>query len=327
MIVWVGIVVPMIVLAVGHGRPWSLAVAVPIFVFFPLAWFGLVWWRSRREVLIDVAGGGLTINERSGRIFALVDAKLGPWTTQGVALHLNSGPHRFVLGGRDRRLAPTTRLDAPAVQAVDAYLGPTEFNQLLAVGGSGGGSDMREPAPGEPTRCLLFPNPYLTEQLGAFAFWKKIRHQRSLFRPALTVDVEAAAVRISGMNGETPSVVVTRSQVAAAPGIFQLDSVTSGDGATHNYPATTGMLVNIPGLPPLAIGCLDLEGAQFRFSWRGDVARPMGRPDHVVSGADWLVLADSLGLTSYVDDLRQPSGSAAPQTLNPLSDNYFRGIS
>jgi hypothetical protein len=136
---------------------------------FGLAGTAYVWWRSRRKVIIGVTSDGLTVNQRTSGVFSFVDGKLGPWVNMGLALHLQCGSHRFVLGGRDRRIAPATRLDAPPVQAVDAWLWVSEFDELLAMGGRRSGVDVRGPALGEPTRCLLFPNPYLAEQMGLFS--------------------------------------------------------------------------------------------------------------------------------------------------------------
>lgn len=123
----------------------SQGVVIVVAGLVALSIFGVVgtayvWWRSRRKVLIDVTSDGLTLNQRAGHAFSFADAKLGPWVTMGVALHLHRGSRRFVLGGRDRRIAPATRLDGPPVQTVDAWLWAAEFDELLAVGGPPGGS-------------------------------------------------------------------------------------------------------------------------------------------------------------------------------------------
>ena len=97
--------------------------------------------------------------------------------TMGTALHLHCGPHRFVLGGRDHRIAAGTRIEAPDAGYglpvdVDAWLWAPDFDELLTMVGHRSGLDLRRPAPGEPTRCLLFPNPLLVQQMGSFAFRK-----------------------------------------------------------------------------------------------------------------------------------------------------------
>ncbi|OBH01754.1 hypothetical protein A5696_13340 [Mycobacterium sp. E2699] len=260
-----------------------------------------VWWRSRRNVVIGVTSDGLTVDQRRD-VFPFVDAKLGPWVNMGVALHLQSGSRRFVLGGRDRRIGPATRLDAPPVQAVDAWLWVSEFDELLAVAGRQSGLDLSGPALGEPTRCLLFPNPYLAEELGSFAFRKQLRLQRSLSEPSLVLDVDNDELRVLDPNGDALRASASRADATATPATFQPDSVTSGDGTTYDYPAIPGLAVSLLGAQPLTIGCLDLAGAGFRFSWRGDSSWPNERPAYVVSGADWLALVDKFGLTSQLED-------------------------
>jgi hypothetical protein len=115
---------------------------------------GLALWR---KFGITVSSDGLTVDRRPGDVYSLVDAQLGPWVIQGVALHLQCGRHLFWLGGRDRRVGPATRLDAQPVHSVDAWLSESDFDELLFSMG-GRWSRARGPAPGEPTRCLLFPN-------------------------------------------------------------------------------------------------------------------------------------------------------------------------
>ena len=258
-----------------------------------------MWWRSRQKVLIGVTSDGLTVNHRRDD-FRFSEAKLGPWVNMGVALHLQCGRHRFVLGGRDRRIAPTTRLDAQPVQAVDAWLWAKEFDELLAMGGSQSG-DLRAPAVGGPTRCFLFPNPYLAEGMGSFAFRKQHQLQQSLSKPSLVLDVDKNAMRVIDPKSDAPSASASRANVTVTSATFQADSVTGGDGSTYNYPATPGLAVSIPGMQPLTIGCLDLAGSDFRFAWRG-AARSNERPSYVVSAADLLALAEEFGLTAQLDD-------------------------
>jgi hypothetical protein len=266
-----------------------------------LAGTAYVWWRSRRRVIINVTGDGLTVNQRR-HAFPLVEAKLGPWVNMGVALHMRSGSHRFILGGRDRRIAPATQLDAPPVQTVDAWLWVEEFDELLAAGARHGGVDLRGPAIGEPTRCLLFPNPALAEQMGSFAFLKQHRLQQSLTKPSLLLDVDNNAIRVIDPDSDRSHFAAARADVTATPTTFQPDSVSSGDGSSYDYPATPGLTLRIPGAQPLTIGCSDLVGSRFRFAWRGDVHWPNERPDYLVSGADWLALAETFGLTPQLDD-------------------------
>ncbi|WP_142393473.1 hypothetical protein [Mycobacterium sp. 4858] len=303
---------------VAFGARVGLAVGMALFFLIPLPWLAYLWWRSHRKVLIDVTSDGLTVNQRPGRVFSFVDAQIGAWVTTGVALHLQCDSHRFVLGARDRRIAPATRLDAPPVQTVDAWLSDSEFDELLAIGGRRSGMDVRGPAPGEPTRCLLFPNPYLAEQISPYAIRKQLRLQRSLSQPSLVLDVDNDAIRVIDPNGNTLKASASGAQVIATPAIFQPDSVTSGDGSTYNYPAITGMVVGVPGVQPLPIGCLALVGSGFRFSWRDNVPSPNERPAYVVSGADWLTLTEKFALTRHLED-RAASAHNLP-TGNPTAD-------
>ena len=297
-------------LGVGLGVGWGLGLGAAVGSFVGLGmgtaillgWTAYLWWRSRRKILIDVTSDGLTVNQRPRETFSFVDAKLGPWVTMGVALHLQRGSRRFVLGGRDCRIAPATRLDAPPVPAVDAWLWDAEFDELLAMSGGRTELDIRGPAPGEPTRCLLFPNPLLAEQMGSFAFRKQRRLQRSLWQPSVVLDVDNDAIRVIEPNSNAVSASTARTQVTATPAIYQPDSVTSGDGSTHDYSAVPGVIVCVPGVQPLTIGCLEMVGSRFRFSWRGEVSRPNERPPYVVSAADWLTLAEKFGLTPYLEE-------------------------
>lgn len=281
---------------------WGLGAVIALAVVVPLIWLAYVWWRSRQKILLDVASDGLSVNHVPARVFSFVDAKLGPWAAMGVALHLESGSHRFVLGGRDRRISPSTRLDAQPVPAVDAWLWSSEFDELLAIAGSLGGAEVRGPALAEPTRCLLFPNPYLAEQFGSCAFREHLRHQQSLSRPSLIFDMDNDAIRLIDPDSGALNASASRAQVTATPAVFQPDSVTSGDGSTYNYPAITGLVLRLPGVQPLTIGCLDLVGSRFRFTWRGNAPRQNERSAHVVSGGDWLALAEKFGLTSHLED-------------------------
>ena len=281
---------------------WGLGVVIAFCVVGPLVGLGYLWSRSRRKVLIGVTSDGVTVNQLPGTVFSFAGAQLGTWATMGVALHLHSGSHRFVLGGRDRRIAPSTRLDAPPVPAVDAWLWAAEFDELLAMGTGRTGMDARGPAAAEPTRCLLFPNPYLAEQMGSFAFRKHMQFQQSLSQPSLAVDVEADAIRVIDLNSEALSGSASLAQVTATPATFQPDSVTSGDGSTYDYPSITGLVVCLPDAQPLTIGCLDMVGLRFRFSWRVNATRPNERPAYVVSGGDWLTLVERFGLTPQLAD-------------------------
>jgi len=97
-----------------RGRAFQLVLIVLLFggVY---AWY---WWSRRKTIIVSVTTDGLTVNTRPGEVYSFSDAKLGTWgvtggATMGTALHLQCGQHRFILGGRDRRVASGTRLEAP----------------------------------------------------------------------------------------------------------------------------------------------------------------------------------------------------------------------
>lgn len=63
---------------------------------------------------------------------------LGVWGVSGgmtmaTALHLQCGPHRFVLGGPGHRFASDARLEAAPVNRVDAQMRASDFEELLAI--------------------------------------------------------------------------------------------------------------------------------------------------------------------------------------------------
>jgi hypothetical protein len=244
--------------------------------------------------------------------------------TMGTALHLQCGPHRFVLGGRDHRIATGTRLEAPPVPGVDAYVSAADFGELLTMVGRRSGSDLRQPppgqptSPGQPTRCLLFPNPLSAQQMGPFAVLKKQRHLRSAQQPRLAIDVGADGIRVIDPNSNALIASAGLGQVTATPETYRYqrrgllfgppDQVASRvlDQAVAEFASTApGLVVCVPGLQPLTIGCLDRAGsAGFtrRFSWRGQVPQRVNEPaDYAVSGADWLMLVEKFGLAPSLE--------------------------
>jgi hypothetical protein len=95
-----------------------------------------------RKILIWVTADGLTVKQRPGDVYSFSDATLGSWGVSGdmlrpsgTALHLRSGPHRFILGGRNHRITPGTRLDAPPTRSVDAAVQASDFDELLTLVG------------------------------------------------------------------------------------------------------------------------------------------------------------------------------------------------
>ena len=294
---------------VGYGALVGIVVVVVGMVAY-------LFWQSRRKYLITVASDGLTIDRRRDDVYSLDDAHLGPWVGMGVALHLHCGRHRFFLGGRDRRVGPATPLNAPPVWTVDAWLPESDFDELLSLGGHRSGSAARGPAPGEPTRCLLFPNPLLIQKMGSFAFRKKRRLMRSLSQVQLFIDVDHDAIRVIDPSSNALNASASLSQVTATPATYRPPStrvyyggvaenigVSAAETAmSQSISAMPAMAVSVPGMQPLTIGCRDFRGLKRRFSWRRNVPITNDPPVHAVSAADWLTLAEKLGLAPYLKD-------------------------
>jgi len=281
------------------------------------AWF---WWSRRRKIIVSVTSDGLTVNTRPGEAYSFSDAQLGTWgvtggATMGTALHLQCGQHRFILGGRDRRVASGTRLEAPDAGYgqpvdVDAWLSAPDFEEILTLVSRRSGLDVRPPAPGQPTRCLLFPNSLLVQEMGAFATRKKREFLQSAGQPRLAIDVGADGIRVIDPNTNALIAAVSPAQVNAIPLVFrpvQRHWVPSlghaiSDAATNYWSSTPGMRVSVPGMPPLTIGCRDsVSGLDFRFSWPDNVPTEHARADYEVSGTDWLTLVEKFGLAPYLN--------------------------
>jgi hypothetical protein len=173
-------------------------------------------WSQRSQhgkILIDVTRGALTVSKRPGDVYPFSDAKLGVWgvsggMTMGTTLHLHCGQRRFVLGGRDYRVAAGTRLEAPDAGYgqpvdVDAWVAGTDFGEILTMAGrqsSKSRLDASPLAPAEPTRCLLFPSPLAIQQMGPFAFRQKQQLLQSVNQPRLAIDVGPDAIRVIDPN-------------------------------------------------------------------------------------------------------------------------------
>jgi hypothetical protein len=281
--------------------------------------YGWYWWSRRRKIIVSVTSDGLTANTRPGDVYSFNEAKLGTWgqtggATMGTALHLQSGPRRFILGGRDRRVVAGTRLDAPDVGYglevdVDAWLSASDFEEILTVVGRRSGLDIRPPAPGEPTRCLLFANALLVQEIGPFAFRKRERFMRSLSQSRLAIDVGPDTIRVIDPNTNALIASTSPAHVTATPVTYRptqrhwfpsVGNVIS-DAATNYWSKAPGMRVSIPGMAPLTIGCRDtVSGLDQRFSWPDDVPSEHARSDYEVSGTDWLTLVEKFGLAPYL---------------------------
>jgi hypothetical protein len=298
-----------------HGRAFQYVLLVLLFGGV----YGWYWWSRRRKIVVSVTTDGLTVNTRPGEVYSFSDAKLGTWgvtggATMGTALHLQCGQHRFILGGRDRRVASGTRLEAPDAGYgqpvdVDSWVSASDFEEILTLVSRRSGLDVRPPASGEPSRCLLFANPLLMQEMGSFAFRKQHEFARSMHQPRLAIDVSPDGIRVIDPNSNALIAAVSSAQVTATPLVFrpvQRHWVPSlghaiSDAATNYWSTVPGMRVSVPGMAPLTIGCRDsVSGLDFRFSWPDNVPTEDARADYEVSGTDWLILVERFGLAPYL---------------------------
>jgi hypothetical protein len=192
---------------------------------------------------------------------------------------------------------------------VDAMVSASDFEEILAVVGRRTGLDIRPPAPGEPTRCLLFPNALLIQEMGMFDARKKREFLESAGQPRLAIDVGANAIRVLDPNSNALIAAVSTTQVTATPVTYSPTSShwfpTVGnilsDAAMNYWSTTPGIRVSVPGMPPLTIGCRDTAmGLDLRFSWPDNVPTEKARADYEVSGTDWLTLVETFGLAPYL---------------------------
>jgi PAS domain-containing protein len=285
---------------------------------------GGAWYRwSQRSpqgrILIDVTRDALTASKRPGEVYPFNDAKLGVWgisggQTMGAALHLHCGQRRFILGGRDYRIPPGTRPEAPDAGYgqpvdIDAWVTDTEFGEILTISGrqsTPSGLDARPLAAAAPTRCLLFPSPMLIQQMGPFAMRKRQQLLGSLNQPRLAIDVGADGIWVVDPNSNTLVASAPVAQVTATPETYQYGrgwSASGWEGMMARSLSTTPVLVlGIPGAQPLTIGCRDtIGGLELRFSWPGDVRQRVNDPpDFSCSGGDFLLLVEKFGLAPYL---------------------------
>ncbi|MBP1818250.1 hypothetical protein J3E61_001813 [Mycobacterium sp. OAE908] len=309
-----------LVVLVQLGPMWGLHVRLPhvnpvVWLCMPPAMVvlsagigGHLFLRSRRKYVITVTKDGITIDRRPGDVYSFADARLGLWVENGVALHLRHGRHRFLLGGRDRRLSPTTPLSAEPVQLVDAWLPEPDFDALLSLDARWSGAV----ADGAHIRCLLFPNPLLIQSWGPFAFRKTQRLMQTRTEPQLFIDVDVDGVGIRVIDPKTNALTAAApcSQVTATPVIYHLagghafpsaQNVAS-DAAGQYFSTMPAMTLSVPGMPPLTVGCHDFSGLGRRFSWLGTVPITNDPPPYTVSAADWLTLVEKCGLTPHLED-------------------------
>jgi hypothetical protein len=252
-----------------------------------------MFWRSRQKHVLTVNGDALTVGSR-GDVYSLADAQLGLWSDVGVALHLHSGGRRFVLGGKDRQIGPATPLDAPPIQLVDARLPASDFDELLRLGGR---AAARGPAPGEPTRCILFLNSQTIANSGAFAFRKKQRLVNSLGRAQLFIDVDGETIRVVDPESHAVDASAAVSQITATPLSYE-----TRDAESSHVTKTPALTMSAPGLPPLTFGGPHVDARGRRLSWSGNYHIVKDPPTYMLSAADWLTLVEKFGLATNASD-------------------------
>ena len=249
--------------------------------------------RSRQPYILSVSGDSLTVAARN-EVYSLADAQLSLWVGIGVALHLQSGQRRFILGGQGRRIGPSTPLDVPPTQLVDARLPAPDFDELLRLGGR---AAVRGPAPGEPTRCVLWPSSKAIGDANPLALAKKQRIYRSLSDPQVFVDVDGNTIRVldPGIHALEGSAAISRA--TATPSIYETHDTESGQ--TTRIAVLT---VCVPGMAPITVECPHPGPSGKRFAWSAGTPLTTNLANYVASAADWLTLVDTFALTPKLQD-------------------------
>jgi hypothetical protein len=280
-------------------------------VALAVAALACIGWYATREIVVSVTSEGLAVSTRRGDTFPFGDATLGLWAfggrtkVMGTALHLRSGARHFVVGGRDHRVAEGTRLDERPQGYVDAWLWASDFDQLLAAVGRRSGVQAGREAPGKFTRCLLFPNTELAQQMSMWAVWGKQRLFRSASQPLVALDVGEDAIRVIDAANDAVIAAAARTQVTATPETYKCRRWAHGPPYKQPPPSPV-LVLRVPGVEPIPIGCHDYRGGldfSSRFEWRGKVPDRVNRPaDYTVAAGDWLLLVDRFDLTPQLVD-------------------------
>jgi DNA-binding beta-propeller fold protein YncE len=134
-------------------------------------------------------------------------------------------------------------------------------------------------------------------------------------RPSLAIDVADDAISLIDLNSKA-RIEASPAQVTATP------AASTRSGAYVARLTTAVLVVRVATSQALTIGCPDLAGPPqaswsgrtkltCRFAWRGEVPAA-DEPEFVVSGADWLMLVEKLGLASQLEDRAITDAAAAP---------------
>ncbi|OBI79895.1 hypothetical protein [Mycobacterium sp. 1245805.9] len=292
----------------GWERTRSVAVVGIVLVVIALLYVGR---RATGEIPITVAADGLTVNKGRPVVFSFGDATLGLWAygsatkVMGSALHLRSGTHHFVLGGRDHRVAAGTRLDEPPQGYVDAWLWASDFDELLAMVGRRSTVRAHQPGTGEPTRCLLYPNMELAQQMSAWSVVDKNRLFASSSQPLVALELGTDSIRVVDASNGAVIATAPVAHVTATPETYKCRRWRNGPSYKQPKPSPV-LVLCVPGVEPMPIGCQEYRGVldfSARFAWRGTVPDRVNRPaDYSVAAGDWLLLVDRFGLAPQLVD-------------------------
>lgn len=288
--------------------------------------------RINREgpIHIRVSGDSLSLDDKPRTTFPLSTARIGRWIpegcsglTKGTALHLRCERRTFVLGGRDHRSAPD---ETPPVARVDAWMWAAEFDELLAVADRACRGEARGPESGQPTRCLLVPNPMRSVSSSPFGLFKNtvtaLKLSANPPQPSAAIDLSEGAISVVDLGSDLKRDTVTASAPVAQVTVTAAQCTRSIPRAgTQNTPVLN---VQIANSPPLRIGCPDLArppqatwggGAKLtsRFSWRGGVPQEK-EPGFVVSEPDWLQLVETFGLIADLQDNARVNAASTAAT-------------
>jgi len=147
--------------------------------------------------------------------------------------------------------------------------------------------------PGGPIRCVLFEIP------GRRQVWRKLlRRDFSGLHPGLAIEVGKDGIWVRDPDTNALIASARLEQVTATPAEQTKYEESGFFGRVYTRPL---LIVRVPGLHPLTITTAAMTGLpiQYRFSWRGRVAKGKN-PDHVVTEGEFLTLVGKFGLAPHL---------------------------
>jgi hypothetical protein len=143
-------------------------------------------------------------------------------------------------------------------------------------------------------------------------------------KPTLAIDVSSGEIRVIDLSSNALIGSAPLAQVTASPAA-RMGSYWDRRYAPKGLPV---IVVNLPGVPQLTVGCIEpsqkLSRFGWRFWWRERVAH-VEDPEYLVSGPGWLTLVEKFGLASQLGGFeppaledRLPSPTSAPAAPPPL---------